>query len=1090
VSFESRYAGLNASQKAAVDTLEGPLMVVAGPGTGKTELLSMRAANILRKTDVLPENILCLTFTESGAFAMRERLKSIIGQDAYRVAIHTFHSFGTEIMNHYPEYFYNGASFSPASDVAIYEVIRASFEALSHDSPLASTMNGEFTYLRDAISAISELKRSGLTGDELLHILRDNERVLDSIEPSLQELFTNRITQSMTSDLADIALQAANLPNESLPPGISPLANIFAISLSHSIDEATETQSTKPLTAWRNSWLEKDHSGHFVFKDRKRIKKLRALSLLYSHYLASMQEQALYDFDDMVLNVVHALEVYDDLRFTLQERYQYIMVDEFQDTNLAQARIIHSLGNNPVNEGAPNLMVVGDDDQAIYSFQGAEVSNILQFRDKYETASLVTLVENYRSADAILTKARDVITLGENRLERYVPDLSKKLQANYTPNAVTTELYELDTQTSERAWLANHIAKTIKSGVNPDTIAVIARRHHELVSLLPYLQDADIKVNYEKRDNVLEHEVVIQLEMVLRVVHALTASQHDAANAILPRLLSHPAWSINAAALWKLSLEAHKARIGWMEQMAIDPLFQPLHAWLVELAAAAAHTQIEALIDISLGTTTLPDSDYTSPLHHYFFASNSLEDDARRYIDALTNLRTLRDHIREHLTVPNPTLANFIEYIDLQRSLGSIITAVTRSSTDSSDKIHLLTAHRSKGLEFDHVYIMGAVDNAWGQKVRGRSRLIAYPENLPIAPVGENYDERLRLFYVAMTRARRSLIISLSRHTDTGSNLLPASFLVNDTWSTHHPTLDLSIAERTTQEQVAWYSPLLPEKEELASLLAPVLENYKLSATHLNNFLDVTRGGPQHFLIQNLLRFPESMSPSAIYGSAIHKTLQQAHSHLRAHQHRKPIEDIISDFEKILQMSALTEKDMSLYSGRGTDYLQQFLDSHYDTFTPNQQPELGFSYQHSMLEDVHLTGSLDLVDIDKTDKTIVVTDYKTGKPSSSWQGKTDQEKIKLHKYRQQLLFYKLLVEHSRDYHNYSVERGIIQYIEPDQSSTIRSLELTFEPPELEQFGRLVAAVWQKIKNADFIDTHNYEQSFKGITAFENDLLDM
>src|ERR1035437_10388980 len=109
MDFKKRYATLNKAQREAVDAIDGPVMVIAGPGTGKTELLSVRTANILQKTDTLPENILCLTFTDSGANAMRERLTEIMGKDAYKVAIHTFHSFGSEIINQYGEYFYQGA---------------------------------------------------------------------------------------------------------------------------------------------------------------------------------------------------------------------------------------------------------------------------------------------------------------------------------------------------------------------------------------------------------------------------------------------------------------------------------------------------------------------------------------------------------------------------------------------------------------------------------------------------------------------------------------------------------------------------------------------------------------------------------------------------------------------------------------------------------------------------------------------------------------------------------------------------------------------------------------------------------------------
>src|SRR3982750_2512302 len=121
-------------------------MVVAGPGTGKTELLSMRAANILRRTDTLPENILCLTFTESGATAMRQRLAQIIGPQAYKIAIHPFHSFGSEIINRYGEYFYHGAQFRPASDLNAYEVLRLIFDTLDFSDPLSGKMNDEYTH--------------------------------------------------------------------------------------------------------------------------------------------------------------------------------------------------------------------------------------------------------------------------------------------------------------------------------------------------------------------------------------------------------------------------------------------------------------------------------------------------------------------------------------------------------------------------------------------------------------------------------------------------------------------------------------------------------------------------------------------------------------------------------------------------------------------------------------------------------------------------------------------------------------------------------------------------------------------------------
>ena len=215
-----------------------------------------------------------------------------------------------------------------------------------------------------------------------------------------------------------------------------------------------------------------------------------------------MQEASLYDFDDMVLRVVHALEVFPELRYNIQEKYLYIMVDEFQDTNLAQARILTSLTALETGD-APNIMVVGDDDQAIYSFQGAEVRNIMHFRQQYEGAKLIVLTDNYRSADILLSHSRAVITKGEDRLENYEPELDKSLTARRTQNNALVSLRNYSTLSEERAEIVRAIQSQIASGTKPAEIAVLARRHKELEALLPYFYTAGIAVNYERRDNIL-----------------------------------------------------------------------------------------------------------------------------------------------------------------------------------------------------------------------------------------------------------------------------------------------------------------------------------------------------------------------------------------------------------------------------------------------------------------------------------------------------------------------------------------------------------------------------------------------------------
>ena len=1101
--FKTRYNKLNSAQKKAVDTIDGPLLVVAGPGTGKTELLSMRAANILRATDTLPENILCLTFTDSGANAMRARLASIIGTDAYKVAIQTFHSFGTEIINHHSEYFYRGADFSPADEVATYSILTDIFEELDYNNPLASKMNGDFTHLRDTAQVISELKQAGLSSSELLQIIDSNEKLLDTIEPELAAIFANRISKTTIALLPPIANKIAELPAPQLPPAIAPLADALALSMARAFDEAVASGKTTPITAWRNAWLEKDARGEFVFKDRKRHAKLHAVAPIYDQYLAEMRQAELFDYDDMILNVVQAIEQYPDLRFNLQECYQYIMVDEFQDTNLAQLRILFNLTDTPHGD-APNIMAVGDDDQAIYSFQGADVGNIHRFRKRYPDHASVVLTDNYRSSQTILDRAREIITQASGRLETSM-DINKQLQAHTNDANSQVTLSALPSRQEEFAWIAESIQKNITDGIKPSEIAVIARRHSDLIALLPYLNHAGIAVNYERRDNVLDDERVQLLELMARICVDIAAGEHDEANSLLPELVAQPMFGFDSEAIWRLSLQAYRNRTNWLEAMLASPTFQPLAKWLLDRAKASLTEPLETFLDTLIGVpqnyTANDDTDddnddndaarkptkphrnaFISPFYRYYFNSDILGSSPDTYLTALEALQTLRGKLREG--APDSTLlaSDFLTLIDTYRQLNIPVVSIRRASKAAQHAVNLMSAHKSKGLEFDTVYVINSIDSMWGERVRSRSRLINYPENLAISPNADSYDERIRLYFVAMTRAKRQLYLSYACSDDTAKDTLKASFLAGTNLQEidRQPNSTAALAE---QSEIVWHDRLTaPINRTMKELLAPTLENYKLSVTHLNNFIDVTRGGPQNFLLNNLLRFPQSKSANAIYGTLIHTVLQHAHSHLAASGTRKPIEDITGEFIRLLHQQNLSDADLALYSKRGIEALEAFLTTKYDTFAPSQKPELSFAGQGVVLGQARLTGSLDLVDIDN--QTITVTDYKTGKPSTSWTGKSDYEKIKLHKYRQQLMFYELLCANSRDYAKYDFGGAVLQFVEPDSRGDICQLDDRFSRDELADFQRLIAAVWRCITTLELPPIDNFEQNYKGILVFE------
>lgn len=1109
-AFLERYNKLNDRQKEAVDTIEGPVMVIAGPGTGKTELLSMRAANILDKTDVLPENILCLTFTDSGAVAMRERLTSIVGKNAYKVAIHTFHSFGSEVINQNRAHFYRGAEFSPADELATYDTMRKIFDTLDYRSPIASKMNGEYTYLSDALRAISDLKRAGMSPDELLAVITANDQALDAPEAVLSEIFAAKISKNTPLQIVPHLEDIRNFDTTTDLPGLVLLGRMLADSLTVAVNTAVETGKTTAVTAWRKQWMEKDAQGNFIFKSRARHTKLRALAEVYRQYLTLMEAANLYDFDDMILRVQQAMETIPELRYNLQEKYQYIMVDEFQDTNMAQMRILHALTDNPVNEGRPNILTVGDDDQAIYSFQGADVGNIISFRDAYPIARIITLTDNYRSAPVILERSRSVITQGGDRLEDRMSGLNKTLTPHKSQEGSAVTLIETATAADERAWLAASIQEQINQGVPPANIAVLARRHHEIVALLPYLADAGIRVNYERRDNVLDLDVIVHIELLARTIVALHEGRHGDADSRLPELLTHPAWGIDPVALWRLSLAAKQNRSSWFATMATTPEFTPLHTWLVTTAAAVPHMPLEFMLDTLTGheankssqqsepkqqdsdafAEAAPMPPFHSPLHDYFFSQEKLTHNPDEYLTYLEALRTIRTKLRDHQPDEPPRLQHLLSFIDLHRSLDSSITSIRPPVSNLDDAVTLMTAHKSKGLEFDTVYTIGAVDSAWGETVRGKNSLFSYPENLAIAPAGNSPNERLRLFFVAMTRAKRQLFISYSLANDSGKDTARASFLVEAPWEAQVDQRNHTTETATTHAELQWYQPVIAiEKSTMQQLLQPTLERYKLSATHVGAFLDVTHGGPQGFLLQQLLRFPQAKGPHAGYGTAVHDALQRAHAHLSATGKHRAVEDILHDFETNLTEQGLPEADYHEFHQRGSDALQAFLEAKYIDFKQSQRAELDFSGQHAVVGEAHLTGKLDLVDIDEKTKEVVVTDYKTGKPSADWKGKSDYDKIKLHRYKQQLMFYKLLVEHSRDWSNHTVTSGVLQFVEPSRSGEIVALSASFTAEELERFTQLLQSIWKHITTLNLPDTSHYEPTIKGILAFEQDLID-
>lgn len=1079
--FETEYRQLNDAQRAAVDTIDGPLLVLAGPGTGKTQLLAMRVANILQKTDTPPRNILCLTFTESARDNMRERLYGLIGSDAYKVAIHTFHSFGSEIINQYPEHFYHGARFAPADEVVQVEILEAILRDLPHENPLASTMNDQLVYLRSVNQAIGYFKRAGLGDEELEQIIARNQAVVAEWEPKLQDAMPHsRLRKQDLPQLWSLVDESSEAEKtEPLPTPFRPLPEVLLSTLRAALEEAQESGKTTPVTAWRNQWLEKNAHNQYVLKDRARTQRLQALADVYGQYQQALRQRQRYDFSDMVLEVLAALEHTPQLRYQLQEQYHYLLVDEFQDTNDGQLRLLHQLADSPVHEGSPDIMAVGDDDQAIYKFQGAEVNNVRHFQAAYPDARLITLSRNYRSRQDILDYARRVITQAENRLEPLLEGVDKRLQAaGSTPEGVIdTRL--LPSVEEEYAWVAARVTELIEQGVAPGEIAIIGRQHAHLEELMPHLRAHDVPVAYERRQNVLEEHHIRQLLELARLVQAQAEGRHEEEDARLSQVLSLPFWGIDPLELWRISRQAHRQRQGWFETIFAhgSHRLQRVAEFLVRCAKAADTQPLEYTLDQLIGTR--PAGDFRSPYREYYFSQEQFETDRGVYIAFLSALRLLRNKLREYRQHETIYLADLIEFVDTYET--NQLQLVDETPFVSSDEaVQVLSAHKAKGLEFHTVFILSCQESIWAS-TSGRQQL-RMPSNLPISPPGDELDDQLRLFYVAMTRSRANLYLSAHTTTASGKPAPLVPFI---------PHEDFSPAEATPDPvetiEAAWqsYHPL-PTTEDAAAVLRPLLDTYQLNATHLIKFLDVVRGGPRSFLLESLLQFPQAPTPAAAYGSAVHHTLRDLYRQLQTGA-SADVGTGLGIFEQHLCEQRLQSKQQERYLEQGKQELAVYLEQRLPAFDPKHLVEVNFRNQGVTLNAARLSGQIDKLVLDPQSKTAAVHDFKTGKPLQSWNRNSGSEGEKTWKYRLQLIFYKLLVEGSRSWSEYTVDEGVLEFIKPHEE-TVWLLSSTITDEDVQRLQRLIQVVWGRIQALDFPDTSHYPKDITGIRQFEADLL--
>lgn len=1095
---------LNEEQRAAVEYSDGPLLVLAGPGTGKTQLLSAKVAYILEHTDANPENILCLTFTEAGAENMRDRLQSMMGKAANDVNIHTYHAFGRNLLERYQNYAENldRKMETPVDATLQYRMITEIQRNLPADDILKKADP------KDIIETIGNAKSERLSSEDLRKIARqnieDSEAISAEISPVLQNLAPRSkfevAMQDVYTPIGEIL--ADYVSDKEICPGIERTGNILARELKHAIDEAEadEKHSVKPLTGWKNSFFEKTDTGDFRLKYHIANKKLLSIANIMEKYDQKLQENGWFDFNDMIEATINYLKTDQGFRLSLSELFQYILLDEFQDTNASQFELIKLL----TDYEQPNVMAVGDDDQAIYEFQGANASNLMDFKEHYG-AEVITLVKNYRSSGEILGLSRHIADQVTDSFVKSYDTVDKTLSAmrNFAEQErLEISRHEFPCLEAEFYWVGQQIRSLIDQGADPTEIAILSPKHKNLVALLPFLKHFDIPISYEKRENLLEDERIIELTTPTKFVARLANGEQP--SDMLLEILSYDFWELDMLEVMRIFPERYY-KVPTFEILQNGaktyPKIGEIAEFLSKLVAKSPSAPLEIWLSYLTGELEL--GDITSPYLSYYEKQLSKAE----LVEFYESLATLRQHTSAHLqnlhseVNTTPKLADFVTMLNDYELAGTGITRV--SNFRGADRaVQVMTAHKSKGLEFQYVFLIALDDNSWG-KSKGNNNKLTLPKNLAkIRHTGITDDEKLRLLFVAMTRAKAMLVMTNSGANPEGKALARLSYLDESSREATEPISpflpesqqniqlhhdELNNAEKIQTLSLSWLAKYQRMTPEIQQLERERIANYRLSASDLTTFIDLIYSGPQALYERLILHVPNP--PATVeqaYGTLVHSVFEQIT------RQKISDEDALVKFRADLEKTNLEDADKKQLLELGERNLKIALKDFGGILRrDNARAEVNLSPEHLNYEGVPLVGKIDHIEIDDQAKTIEVYDFKTGKfHPEKWNSHPT-----LYKMRLQLGFYKLLLNLSPTYSKYRVKAGHILFVTPDDDGRVYDKAYDYDAKEDEELKKLVQAVYDQLNTLNFIHDEtffvpaNKNNSMKQIRAFVEKLLE-
>ncbi len=912
MNFRNFYQKLNQEQKQAVDEIEGPVMVIAGPGTGKTRVLTLRIANILKKTDIEPENILVLTFTESGVASVRNQLIDIIGSAAYSVSVFTFHGFCNYIIQKYSEDFpllVGAVNISEIDQIRIIEEILKNFN-WQYLKPLGDPL----FYVKSINNSIEKLKREGVSVKDFLEIIKREEQDFKKND----DLYNNK--------------------------GV--------------------------LKGKYQSIL-------------RRIEKNKELAKFYKLYQERLKQLNFYDYNDMIISVLNIFSKNKEFLLKIQEQYLYFLIDEHQDTNKAQNKILELLCNFHSN---PNIFVVGDEKQAIYRFQGASLENFYFFQKIYPKSKLIKFHQNYRSSQIILNSADNIIS-GEKLNSNN--KIKEKIILNVFPDIIS-EVYFLSTNLPVKG-----------------SVAILCRENKDVFFLADFLKRQQIDFSVDSDQDILKDVDIKKIILLLELINNFKSQE------LFFEALHIDFLKINPIAIYNFKNNTYTGKI--------KEFYQTITQLVID-------SKNHNLLDF-----------FEKLIQKTGFLSYASKD-----INKIIKLNAFFDELQ--LFVQNNkknTLGDFLEHLNLLQKYNILI----KKNLGFNKRIRVMTTHKAKGLEFDHVFIFKANDGTWGNK-RIVNHLKISPNVFSLTgrkvPEQDLNDDERKLFYVALTRAKKRVYLSYAKKSIDQREKLPCLFLkeINPSLLKIHyhqknikNIFNLKNASQKTNK----------EKELIFNLF---LKN-GLSITGLNNYLTC----PWRYFYLNLLKIRQVKQNHQMYGIAVHQALKDFFD-------QKGNKKFLLDrFNYYLKKEPMDEASLKEFLKKGQKALSLYYqeEHNFNVITEFTIPGI------LLTPSIKLNGRIDKLEI--YPQGVNVVDYKTGKSKSKnyIEGKTKDSDGNI---KRQLIFYKLLLNNYKK-RKYNVISGEIDFVEPNEKGFFKKEKFFIEDSEVIELEELIKEISQEIINYSF-----------------------